>query len=61
MYIESETSVEIGGASASVNSQPEEALLEFMRTFVKMLFTDSSSITLNIKSEFGINSRVSKY
>lgn len=61
MVVESETSGEICAASASLNSQPEEALLEFMRTFVKMLFTGSSTITLQMKSEFAIHARVSVF
>lgn len=39
-------------------SQSDEAVLEFMRRFVMILFTDCSSITLELKSEFGQYSRM---
>lgn len=61
LYVESETSAEIGAASVSLNSHHEEALVEFIRSFVKMLFADSSSITLPIKAEFARHARVSRY
>lgn len=46
---------------ASVNSlenRIENETLEFMRHFVNILFNDSSSLTLELKSKFGIKTRV---
>ena len=50
---ESENSVPSWASSISLDSQSEEAILDFMRRFVNILFHDSSSITLELKSEFG--------
>lgn len=50
---ESENSVPSWASSISLDSQTEETTLEFMKRFVNALFEDSSSISLDIKSEFG--------
>lgn len=50
---ESENSVPSWASSISLDSQTEEATLEFMKRFVFELFEDSSSISLDVKSEFG--------
>lgn len=55
---ESENSVPSWASSISLDSQTEEAIVEFMRKFIAMLFEDSSSISLDIKSEFGLKTRV---
>ncbi|KAJ6626438.1 hypothetical protein Bhyg_17776, partial [Pseudolycoriella hygida] len=54
---ESEDSVPSWASSISLDSQTEEAIVEFMRKFVSVLFQDSSSISLDIKSEFGLKAR----
>lgn len=46
-------------SSISLDSQSEEGVLDFMRRFVSILFSDSASITLELKAEFGQYSRVS--
>jgi hypothetical protein len=46
-------------SSFSLDSQSEEAVLEFMRRFTSVLFSDVASITLELKAEFGQYSRVS--
>uniref|UniRef100_A0A182MZB2 SBF2 domain-containing protein n=1 Tax=Anopheles dirus TaxID=7168 RepID=A0A182MZB2_9DIPT len=50
---ESENSVPSWASSISLDSQSEEAVLDFMKRFVRILFHDSSSITLQLKSDFG--------
>ncbi|XP_055643491.1 uncharacterized protein KIAA0513 isoform X2 [Toxorhynchites rutilus septentrionalis] len=50
---ESENSVPSWASSISLDSQSEEAILDFMKRFVKILFRESSSITLELKSDFG--------
>lgn len=56
---ESYTSVPSWASSISLDSQSEEVALEFMRTFVTVLFTDSASMTMEMKSDFGQYARVS--
>lgn len=55
---ESENSVPSWASSISLDSQSEEAILDFMKRFVKILFRESSSITLELKSDFGQYARV---
>uniref|UniRef100_A0AAG5DTU8 SBF1/SBF2 domain-containing protein n=1 Tax=Anopheles atroparvus TaxID=41427 RepID=A0AAG5DTU8_ANOAO len=50
---ESENSVPSWASSISLDSQSEEAVLDFMKRFVRILFHDSASITLQLKSDFG--------
>uniref|UniRef100_A0A8D8ERS5 Uncharacterized protein KIAA0513 n=1 Tax=Culex pipiens TaxID=7175 RepID=A0A8D8ERS5_CULPI len=50
---ESENSVPSWASSISLDSQSEEAILDFMKRFVKILFRESGSITLELKSDFG--------
>ncbi|XP_055597120.1 uncharacterized protein KIAA0513 [Uranotaenia lowii] len=50
---ESENSVPSWASSISLDSQSEEAILDFMKRFIEILFRDSSSITLELKSDFG--------
>ncbi|XP_065085116.1 uncharacterized protein KIAA0513 isoform X2 [Ochlerotatus camptorhynchus] len=50
---ESENSVPSWASSISLDSQSEEAILDFMKRFVKVLFRESSAITLELKSDFG--------
>lgn len=57
---ESYTSVPSWASSISLDSQSEELALEFMRSFVGVLFTDSGSMTMEMKSDFGQYARVSK-
>lgn len=47
------SSVPSWASSISLDSNQEEASLEFMRMFVSILFNDASAITLQLKSEFG--------
>lgn len=42
----------------SLESHGEDDTSEFMRRFVELLFTDSSEITQELKSEFGDKSQV---
>lgn len=58
LFLESENSVPSWASSISLDSQTEEAIVEFMRKFVSVLFEDSSTISLDIKSEFGLKTRV---
>lgn len=46
-------------SSLSLDCQTDEVAIEFMRRFVSILFSDSISITLELKSQFGQYSRVS--
>ncbi|XP_053675145.1 uncharacterized protein KIAA0513 [Anopheles nili] len=50
---ESENSVPSWASSISLDSQSEEAVLDFMKRFVRILFHDSATITLQLKSDFG--------
>ncbi|CAO1422709.1 unnamed protein product [Diamesa serratosioi] len=45
-------------SSLSLDCQTDEVAIEFMRRFVSILFTDSVSITLELKSQFGQYSRM---
>ncbi|XP_058446788.1 uncharacterized protein KIAA0513 isoform X2 [Malaya genurostris] len=55
---ESENSVPSWASSISLDSQSEEAILDFMKRFVKILFRESGSITLELKSDFGQYARM---
>lgn len=57
--LESSHSVPSWASSISLDSQTEEGILAFMRNFVKVLFQNSGTITLELKSEFGLLARVS--
>lgn len=57
-FQDSENSVPSWASSISLDSQTEEAIVEFMRKFISVLFEDSSTISLDIKSEFGLKTRV---
>ncbi|XP_037038066.1 uncharacterized protein KIAA0513 [Bradysia coprophila] len=57
LHSESENSVPSWASSISLDSQTEEAIVEFMRKFVSALFEDSTTISLDSKSEFGLKSR----
>lgn len=46
------------GSLISLDSKCEDEAVEFMRRFVNTLFQDSTSISLELKSEFGEKSRV---
>lgn len=43
---------------ASLESQCEDDTLEFMKRYVDILFENSALLTLELKSEFGLKSRV---
>lgn len=47
-------------SSLSMDSSTDEAIFEFMRRFVSILFTDSLAITLELKHQFGQYARVSR-
>jgi hypothetical protein len=47
-------------SSISMDCSADEAVFEFMRRFVSILFTDSLAITLELKHQFGQYARVSK-
>lgn len=55
---ESDNSVQSWGSIISFDSKSEDEALEFMRRFVTILFEDSTSLSLELKSEFGEKSRV---
>lgn len=57
-YANSDASVQSLKSIASIESQSEDDTLQFMRRFVDYLFQNSSQLTLELKSEFGIKSRV---
>jgi hypothetical protein len=46
-------------SSLSMDCSTDEAIFEFMRRFVSILFTDSTAITLELKHQFGQYARVS--
>lgn len=50
---ESMSSVPSWASSISLDSASEEAALEFMRNFVKILFVESSAMNIHLKAEFG--------
>lgn len=57
-HSESNYSAQSWGSVISLDSPSEDEALEFMRRFVAFLFEDSSMLTLELKSEFGVKSRV---
>ena len=60
MWHKSETeSLAPSCSSISMDSSSDEVTFEFMRRFVSILFTDSVSITLELKHQFGQYARVS--
>lgn len=60
MWQKSETeSVGPSCSSISMDSSTDEVVFEFMRRFVQILFTDSLTITLELKHQFGQYARVS--
>lgn len=59
-YTNSDQSVQSLKSIASLESQSEDDTLQFMRRFVDILFQDSSQLTLELKSEFGMKTRVSE-
>lgn len=60
MWHKSETeSVAPSCSSLSMDCSTDEAIFEFMRRFVSVLFTDSTAITLELKHQFGQYARVS--
>lgn len=54
----SDVSVQSLESIISLDSQTDDDMLAFMRRFVNILFLDSSKLTLELKSEFGLKSRV---
>lgn len=56
---ESLNSVPSWASSISLDCQSDETIVEFMKNFVQILYEDSTTITLDIKSEFGHKARVS--
>ncbi|CRL05248.1 CLUMA_CG018185, isoform A [Clunio marinus] len=59
MWQKSESeSVALSCSSISLDSSSDEVTFEFMRRFVSTLFTDSSSITLELKHQFGQHARL---
>lgn len=58
-HSESNYSAQSWGSIISLDSPSEDKALEFMRRYVAVLFDDSSMLTLELKSEFGVKSRVS--
>lgn len=58
-YTNSDVSVQSLKSIASLESQNEDDILQFMRRFVDILFQNSAQLTLELKSEFGIRTRVS--
>ncbi|KAG5670188.1 hypothetical protein PVAND_000468 [Polypedilum vanderplanki] len=59
MWHKSETeSVAHSCSSLSMDCSTDEAIFEFMRRFVSVLFTDSTAITLELKHQFGQYARV---
>ncbi|CAD7086404.1 unnamed protein product [Hermetia illucens] len=58
MRSESEVSVPSWCSSMSLENPAEEVVKEFMKQFVNIVFTSSSSIGLELKSEFGQKARL---
>lgn len=58
-YANSDASVQSLKSIASLESQSEDDILQFMRQFVDILFQNNAQLTLELKSEFGIRTRVS--
>lgn len=59
-YTNSDNSIQSLKSIASIESQSEDDSLQFMRRFVDILFQNSAHLTLELKSEFGIKTRVSR-
>lgn len=57
-YSNSDHSIQSLKSIASLESQCEDDTLEFMRRYVDILFDNSGQLTLELKSEFGLKSRV---
>lgn len=57
-YSNSDHSIQSLKSIASLESQCEDDTLEFMRRYVDILFENSAQLTLELKSEFGLKSRV---
>lgn len=57
-YSNSDHSIQSLKSIASLESQCEDDTLEFMRRYVDILFDNSAQLTLELKSEFGLKSRV---
>lgn len=57
-YSNSDHSIQSLKSIASLESHCEDDTLDFMRRFVETLFDNSSQLTLELKSEFGLKSRV---
>lgn len=57
-YSNSDHSIQSLKSIASLESQCEDDTLEFVRRYVDILFDNSSQLTLELKSEFGLKSRV---
>lgn len=53
LFAGSEGSVQSWASSLSLDSQSDEATVEFMRHFVSQLFRDSGAIQLDQKAKFG--------
>lgn len=57
-YSNSDLSLQSLKSIASLESQCEDDTLEFMKRFVDILFENCAQLTLELKSEFGLKSRV---
>lgn len=60
-YSNSDHSIQSLKSIASLESQCEDDTLEFMRRYVDILFDNSAQLTLELKSEFGLKSRVKMF
>lgn len=60
-YSNSDLSIQSLKSIASLESQCEDDTFEFMRRYVDILFENSAQLTLELKSEFGLKSRVIEY
>lgn len=59
-YSNSDLSLQSLKSIASLESQCEDDTLEFMKRFVDILFENCAQLTLELKSEFGLKSRVKR-
>lgn len=57
-YSNSDLSLQSLKSIASLESQCEDDTLEFMKRYVDILFENCAQLTLELKSEFGLKSRV---
>lgn len=57
-YSNSDHSIQSLKSIASLESQCEDDTLEFIRRYVDILFDNSAQLTLELKSEFGLKTRV---